>query len=310
MVLLRSLLYLQEVAKTQSINKAAENLYISKSALSTAIKNLEQEFGVPLLNRSVQGVTLTDAGEMVVERASLIFNILNGMKEECRNYNDARHEVNFFMEDRFSNSIFPHIMVELKDMQPNTYITAQSVTAFEEIFSKVAEDENNVGLFLETGWDGHPPEAVAANLYQNVVFRHIDSYEICVVTSKYSKHVPMNVSSLTYEELRKIPQIELMPGSRSYNSWSNSGMVADQNYVMSTDNNNIYFQAILNDFGVGQMLKIAIPYGLTDRNKLRFISLENPDHASLWLICNKDMDLARVERLSAAIKNAMNTQHS
>ena len=29
MVLLRSLVYLQEVAKTQSINKAAENLYDS-----------------------------------------------------------------------------------------------------------------------------------------------------------------------------------------------------------------------------------------------------------------------------------------
>ena len=71
MILLRSLVYLQEVAKTQSINKAAENLYISKSALSTAIKNLETEFGVPLLNRSVQGVTLTEAGEMVVVNCSL-----------------------------------------------------------------------------------------------------------------------------------------------------------------------------------------------------------------------------------------------
>ena len=68
MIRLEALLYLREIAKTKSINKAADSLYVSKSALSTAIKNLEDEFGVALLNRSVHGVTLTEAGENVVER--------------------------------------------------------------------------------------------------------------------------------------------------------------------------------------------------------------------------------------------------
>ena len=307
MVLLRSLVYLQEVAKTQSINKAAENLYISKSALSTAIKNLEQEFGVPLLNRSVQGVTLTDAGEMVVERSTLIFNILNGMKEECKLYTDAHHEINFFMEDRFANSIFPHILTELKQLRPNTYITAQTVL-FEEITSKVMENPNNVGIFLSSGWDGQPPENMKERLEQEVVFRHIDSYEICVATAKYSKYVPLNVTELTYEEIQSIPSIELMIDARSYKSWSESGMRPEQNHVMSTDNNNVYFQAILNDFGIGQMLKVAVPFGLADRSKLRFIPIKDADIADLWLVCNKDSDVAYMEQLRVMIKAAMDMQ--
>lgn len=82
MVRLESLLYLQEIAKYKSINKAADKLFLSKSALSTAIKNLENEFGVPLLNRTVHGVSLTAAGENVVEKSNLIFNLINGMKTD------------------------------------------------------------------------------------------------------------------------------------------------------------------------------------------------------------------------------------
>lgn len=307
MVLLRSLMYLQEIAKTQSINKAAENLYISKSALSTAIKNLEAEFGVPLLNRSVQGVTLTEAGEMVVERSSLIFNILNGMKDECKLYTDARYEINFFMESRFANSMFPYILAEMKQLRPNTYITAQSV-AFEEIFTKVKEHENNIGIFLTYGWDGRPPENIEEEVYQNVVFRYIDSYELCVATAKYSKHVPLNVTELTYEEIQNIPQVELMEEARSYKFYKKSGMLPVQNYVMSTDNNNVYFQAILNDFGIGQMLKVGVPFGLTDRGKLRFIPINNADSADLWMVCNKNSDEAYMEQLRVMIKTAMDMQ--
>ena len=57
MIRLESLLYLQEIAKYKSINKAADKLFLSKSALSTAIKNLENEFGVPLLNRTAVSYT-------------------------------------------------------------------------------------------------------------------------------------------------------------------------------------------------------------------------------------------------------------
>lgn len=58
MIKLDNLYYLREVAKSGSISKAAERLFMSKSALSAAIKNLEKELGVELLNRSVSGAEL------------------------------------------------------------------------------------------------------------------------------------------------------------------------------------------------------------------------------------------------------------
>ena len=54
--------YLIVIAETNSLNKAAEQLYVSQPSLTSAIKELEKELGVTLLYRSGRGVTLTNDG--------------------------------------------------------------------------------------------------------------------------------------------------------------------------------------------------------------------------------------------------------
>lgn len=57
-----------EVAKQLSFSKAAENLGISRSYLSSQINQLEQELETSLLIRSTRTVRLTAAGEKILER--------------------------------------------------------------------------------------------------------------------------------------------------------------------------------------------------------------------------------------------------
>ena len=59
---LEQLKYLIEVANCKSINKAAQNLYITQPALSIAINSLEEELQYPLLKRTKKGVLLTEDG--------------------------------------------------------------------------------------------------------------------------------------------------------------------------------------------------------------------------------------------------------
>lgn len=69
---LSQLKYVVEVAKTGSINRAAANLFVSQSVLSTSINKLETEIGRSIFNRSNRGVSLTPFGHTFVSYVSSI----------------------------------------------------------------------------------------------------------------------------------------------------------------------------------------------------------------------------------------------
>lgn len=78
--------YAVEIAETNSLNKAAEHLYVGQSALSRAVKELEANLGVTLFERSAKGMTLTPDGETFVGYARGVLkqvdNIENVFKKE------------------------------------------------------------------------------------------------------------------------------------------------------------------------------------------------------------------------------------
>jgi DNA-binding transcriptional LysR family regulator len=63
---LRILRYVDEVARSGSIRKAADHLNITASAVNRRIMDLEEELGAPLFERRPRGVRLTAAGEVFV----------------------------------------------------------------------------------------------------------------------------------------------------------------------------------------------------------------------------------------------------
>ena len=65
-----------EVAKSGSITKAAENSYISQSAISKSIKKLESELNVQLFYRETNGVRLTDKGKELLYFVEKSYNNL------------------------------------------------------------------------------------------------------------------------------------------------------------------------------------------------------------------------------------------
>lgn len=57
--------YFLKVCETGNITTAADELYVSRSVLSRALHELEEEFGAELFTRSKQGVELTESGIIV-----------------------------------------------------------------------------------------------------------------------------------------------------------------------------------------------------------------------------------------------------
>src|ERR1700751_4496540 len=81
---LRQLTALVTVAEVGSVTKAAELLHLVQPAVTRQIRSLEQELGVPLFERTRQGMHLTDAGAVMVDRARRALRELGRARAEIQ----------------------------------------------------------------------------------------------------------------------------------------------------------------------------------------------------------------------------------
>lgn len=73
---LEQLKYLIEIVNSKSINKAAQNLFLTQPALSISINQLEDELQYPLLKRTKKGVIPTEEGERIIREAQVILDMI------------------------------------------------------------------------------------------------------------------------------------------------------------------------------------------------------------------------------------------
>src|SRR6187401_739341 len=81
---LRHLRYFVGVAETLSFTKAAEKLHTAQPSLTRQIKDLEEELGVRLLNRTKQQVSLTDEGRSFLIDAKRLLDLAREMVQSVQ----------------------------------------------------------------------------------------------------------------------------------------------------------------------------------------------------------------------------------
>ena len=81
---LRHLRYFLAVAENKGFVKASSSLHIAQPAISRQIRDLEEELGVVLFERSKSGVTLTFPGESFLKDVQRIFTMLEEARSRAR----------------------------------------------------------------------------------------------------------------------------------------------------------------------------------------------------------------------------------
>jgi molybdate transport repressor ModE-like protein len=66
---------LLEVARTGSLNRAAQQVGVSQQAASARIRSMEAQTGVPLVHRSARGSRLTAEGTVIAEWAARLLDV-------------------------------------------------------------------------------------------------------------------------------------------------------------------------------------------------------------------------------------------
>ncbi|WP_031513799.1 LysR family transcriptional regulator [Desulfofalx alkaliphila] len=126
--------YLVHIAETGSITKSAEFFHISQQGLSQAIKRLERQLGVPLLNRQVNKISLSEEGKKLTAKAKDILLIYEELLMELQPSIKAHgQELNIIATPLLSKTIlqrvlfaffkkYPQINMNIVEQQPHKII--------------------------------------------------------------------------------------------------------------------------------------------------------------------------------------------
>ena len=86
---IRRLRYFLGIVEQGSLSRAAEFLHVAQPALTLHLKRLEDEFGCELGERSSRGVIPTEFGQRLAQRAKVLLEDLNHLRDEVRGMTTA-----------------------------------------------------------------------------------------------------------------------------------------------------------------------------------------------------------------------------
>lgn len=116
------------IAETKNLTRAAEKSFLSTPAASNRIKNLEHVLGLKILDRSSQGVELTEIGMIYLKYAKSIYHEIECLKGELAQFNDLipgklsiaanTTAITEYIPTALSEYLIthPHVDVNLKEM--------------------------------------------------------------------------------------------------------------------------------------------------------------------------------------------------
>ena len=108
MIEMRQLVYLDAVYKHKNFTKASKELYVSQPTVSAAIRVMEQELGMTLIERTPKSVVFTPAGEVLMQRVHALLRDYNDMLTAANELSrKASYTLRLGIASILSSDIFP-----------------------------------------------------------------------------------------------------------------------------------------------------------------------------------------------------------
>jgi len=96
------------------IGRAAQRLHLSQPAVSKRLKALEDLVGVPLLNRSARGVTLTEAGERLYAHARRLIVDMEQLTDQLEQIRGSSETVHLAISHTAAEFLMPKALVSMR----------------------------------------------------------------------------------------------------------------------------------------------------------------------------------------------------
>lgn len=201
--------YLIVIAETNSLNKAAEQLYVSQPSLTSAIKELEKELGVTLLYRSGRGVTLTNDGVEFLLYAKQLYSQYEAVLEKYGM--GGAHKKKFGVSTQHYSFAVKAFVDMAKEFDMSRYEFAVRETRTAEVIRDVSTMKSEIGILYLCDFNRKSMEKLLKSA--SLEFHHLIECQAYVYIWK--NHPLAKEKTIRFEQLNGYPCLSFEQGDNS-----------------------------------------------------------------------------------------------
>jgi DNA-binding transcriptional LysR family regulator len=257
---LRHLRYFVAVAEMENVSRAALKLHVSQPALSRQIRDLEDEIGFSLLERTAKSVRLTDAGRAFLDNARALLQNADDAVTKARAVASAEPtELHIGYSPTPTAEILPKILRAFQRAMPNVHVKLHDWTN-NAILTGIRDGRLQLGLIV-------PP--LKASALHDVRYEELFHERVCVAVAlqhPFARRRAIPIAEVAAEPLIGLTR-EDYPNYYDYLSIIFSKVKQKPRVVEEHDS----FSAVMSAVEAGTGVAIATDFGYSFGNRLKFL---------------------------------------
>lgn len=285
-----------EIARLGSFNEASKQLFISQSALSSAIKKLEEELGVQIFSRSKNGVCLSSDGAEFVRYAEQLVGQSEFMQKRYERIDGIKK---LHVATQHYDFVADAFCTFLRDCKERKYNFSIRELQTYEVIKEVERAYCDVGILAIKDGDFE----VMQRYLQGKEIRFVELFSASAHVFVRKQHPVASKEVITFSELSEYPYLSYEQGSHSSEFFTEE-LVVDYRVDKSINISdratlmNVLLTTDAYTIGTGVM-----PSALND-GKIVSVRLETDSFYRIGYICRYGADLYEfTEKFINALKS-------
>lgn len=194
---LRHLRYFVAVAEEENVSKAALKLHVSQPGISRQIRDLEDEIGFPLFERSAKSVRLTAAGKVFLTEAREVLLRAEAAVKKARGVaGGMTGEINVGYAPSLTVQILPPILRAFQEQFPQVRVALHDLSS-DEMLTQLGTKRLQVALTVKP----------TGKMARGLAFKELARYAMMVAVAP--NHPLAKLKAITLQQVAPEPLIGL-----------------------------------------------------------------------------------------------------
>ena len=284
--------YLVAIADRGNVTKAANQLFITQSALSKFVRNKEEEMGTLLFSRIGKRFVPTYAGEKCIEAARKVLSINTQLDDDVNQLvKEGKGRIRLAFHSSWSDFFFIVIYPLFQNKYPDVDLQIFEINSYGAL-EMMDKGELDMAV-ITAAWKTHSQFVCNILRTQRFVLAVKSEHSLLEKTTKSVKYL---YPYIDLNELRDIPLIlrHITQRTRDYTTELLQNVDFKPRIALETQSRENALRAV--EYGVGVTFTLDDPTLLLTHQNIQFLSFADPNPPSYTsIIYNKGITFTNAE---------------